>query len=246
MKGRNKMDENAKKNERELIKYRAKLRMDYYPLPLRWFKFFRYVSMILNIISCISGIISYILIAATINNPEAIEKIQSSFTGMNMELFTVIAVADFLVTVYLLALCVLVFKRMGTLAVSGYNLIVAFLISVPVINGVRQLMSGCLNAMVDPEVYTFGDTVRNMIVIIAFSGVVSLLNYIYFRKRKSLFTDNPEIDDIEIDNGSVQLQHYDECPFCHAKINGNSSFCEHCGRNFTEPADNGEDNSRKE
>ena len=224
------MDENAKKNERELRKYRAKLRMDYYPLPLRWFKFFRYVSMILNIINCISGIISYILIAATINNPEAIEKIQAAFaemsgtSGMNMELFTVIAVADFLVTVYLLVLCVLVFKRMGTLAVSGYNLIVAFLISVPVINGVRQLMSGCLNVMVYPEVYTFGDTVRNMIVMIAFSGVASLLNYIYFRKRKSLFTDNPEIDDIEIDNGSVQLQHYDECPFCHAKINGNSSF----------------------
>lgn len=209
------MDENAKKNERELRKYRAKLRMDYYPLPLRWFKFFRYVSMILNIINCISGIISYILIAATINNPEAIEKIQAAFaemsgtSGMNMELFTVIAVADFLVTVYLLVLCVLVFKRMGTLAVSGYNLIVAFLISVPVINGVRQLMSGCLNVMVYPEVYTFGDTVRNMIVMIAFSGVASLLNYIYFRKRKSLFTDNPEIDDIEIDNGSVQLQHYD-------------------------------------
>lgn len=246
------MDENAKKNERELRKYRAKLRMDYYPLPLRWFKFFRYVSMILNIISCISGIISYILIAATINNPEAIEKIQAAFaemsgtSGINMELFTVIAVADFLVTVYLLVLCVLVFKRMGTLAVSGYNLIVAFLISVPVINGVRQLMSGCLNVMVYPEVYTFGDTVRNMIVMIAFSGVASLLNYIYFRKRKSLFTDNPEIDNIEIDNGSVQLQHYDESPFCHAKISGNSSFCEHCGRNFTEPADNGEDNSRKE
>lgn len=189
------MDENAKKNERELRKYRAKLRMDYYPLPLRWFKFFRYVSMILNIINCISGIISYILIAATINNPEAIEKIQAAFaemsgtSGMNMELFTVIAVADFLVTVYLLVLCVLVFKRMGTLAVSGYNLIVAFLISVPVINGVRQLMSGCLNVMVYPEVYTFGDTVRNMIVMIAFSGVASLLNYIYFRKRKSLFTD---------------------------------------------------------
>ena len=234
------MDENAKKNERELRKYRAKLRMDYYPLPLRWFKFFRYVSMILNIINCISGIGSYILIAAATNSPEAVEKIQSANPGINMELFTVIAVAD------LLVLCVLVFKRMGTLAVSGYNLIVAFLISVPVINGVRQLMSGCLNAMVDPEVYTFGDTVRNMIVIIAFSGVVSLLNYIYFRKRKSLFTDNPEIDNIEIDNGSVQLQHYDECPFCHAKINGNSSFCEHCGRNFTEPADNGEDNSRKE
>ena len=232
------MDENAKKNERELRKYRAKLRMDYYPLPLRWFKFFRYVSMILNIINCISGIGSYILFVS--------EKIQPANPGINMELFTVIAVADFLVTVYLLVLCVLVFKRMGTLAVSGYNLIVAFLISVPVINGVRQLMSGCLNAMVNPEVYTFGDTIRNMIEMIAFSGVASLLNYIYFRKRKSLFTDHPEIDDIEIDNGSVQLQHYDECPFCHAKINGNSSFCEHCGRNFTEPADNGEDNSRKE
>ncbi len=72
------MDENAKKNERELRKYRAKLRMDYYPLPLRWFKFFRYVSMILNIINCISGIGSYILLAAATNSPEAIEKIQSA------------------------------------------------------------------------------------------------------------------------------------------------------------------------
>ena len=233
-------------NEKALRKDMVRRRMDYYPLPLKWFKFFRYVSMILNIINCISGIIGYILIAATINNPEAIEKIQSANPGINMELFTVITVADFLVTVYLLVLCVLVFKRMGTLAVSGYNLIVAFLISVPVINGVRQLMSGCLNVMVYPEVYTFGDTIRNIIVSVVFSGVASLFNYIYFRKRKSLFTDHPEIDDYEIDNGSVQLEHYDECPFCHAKINGNSSFCEHCGRNFTEPADNGEDNSRKE
>lgn len=240
------MDADTKKNERELRKYHVKFRMDYYPLPLRWFKFFRYVSMILNIINCISGIISYILIVAATNSPEAIEKIHSANPGINMELFTVIVVADFLVTVYLLALCVLVFKRMGTLAVSGYNLIVTFLISVPVINGVRQLMTGCLNAMTYPEVYTFGGTVRNIIVSVVFSGVASLLNYIYFRKRKSLFTDHPEIDDFEIDNGSVQLQHYDECPFCHAKINGNSSFCEHCGRNFTEPADNGEDNSRKE
>lgn len=221
--------------------------MDYYPLPLKWFKFFRYVSMILNIINCISGIISYILIAAAINNPEAIEKIQSANPGINMELFTVITVADFLVTVYLLVLCVLVFKRMGTLAVSGYNLIVAFLISVPVINGVGQLMSGCLNVMVDPEVYTFGGAVRNIIVSVVFSGVISLLNYIYFRKRKSLFTDNLEIEDYSGDDGSVQLEHYDECPFCHAKINGNSSFCEHCGRNFTEPTNySGEDNSRKE
>lgn len=240
------MDADTKKNERELRKYHVKFRMDYYPLPLRWFKFFRYVSMILNIINCVSGIISYILIVAATNSPEAIEKIQSANPGINMELFTVIVVADFLVTVYLLVLCVLVFKRMGTLAVSGYNLIITFLISVPVINGVRQLMTGCLNAMTYPEVYTFGGTVRNIIVSVVFSGVASLLNYIYFRKRKSLFTDHPEIDDFEIDNGSVQLQHYDECPFCHAKINGNSSFCEHCGRNFTEPADNGEDNSRKE
>ena len=233
-------------NEKASIKDMVRRRMDYYPLPLKWFKFFRYVSLILNIINCISGIISYILIAAATNSPEAVEKIQSANPGINMQLFTVITVADFLVTVYLLALCVLVFKRMGTLAVSGYNLIVAFLISVPVINGVRQLMSGCLNAMVDPEVYTFGGTVRNIIVSVVFSCVASLLNYIYFRKRKSLFTDNLEIEDYSGDDGSVQLQHYDECPFCHAKINGNSSFCEHCGRNFTEPADNGEDNSRKE
>ena len=66
-------------------------------------------------------------------------------------------------------------KRMGTLSVSGYNLTVTFLISVPVINGVRQLMSGCLNVMVDPEAYSISDAVRNMIAITAFSGVVSHL-----------------------------------------------------------------------
>lgn len=84
--------------------------MDYYPLPLRWFKFFRYVSMILNIINCISGIGSYILIAAATNSPEAVEKIQSANPGINMELFTVIAVADFLVTVYLLC-CVCLYSK---------------------------------------------------------------------------------------------------------------------------------------
>ncbi len=140
----------------------------------------------------------------------------------------------------------LVFKRMGTLAVSGYNLIVAFLISGPIINGLRQLMSGCLNMMANPEAYSIDGAVLNMIVSAIASGIASLINYIYFRKRKSLFTDHPEIDDFETDDGSVQLEHYDECPFCHAKINGNSSFCEHCGRNFTETADFTEDNSRKE
>ena len=239
------MNAEAKK-ERELRKSHVKHRMDYYPLPLRWFKFFRYVSMVLNIINCITGIINYILLAVVLSNPEATDRIQEVYPDFNVGIFTAVAVADFLITVYLLVLCVLVFKRMGTLSVSGYNLIIVFLISLPLVTGIRQFISGWLNMTMYAQLNSIGSIAVAAISITAFSGVASLLNYIYFRKRKTLFTDHPEIDDFEIYNGSVQLQHYDECPFCHAKINGNSSFCEHCGRNFTEPADNGEDNSRKE
>lgn len=241
------MDAEAKKKERELRKYHVKLRMDYYPLPLRWFKFFRYVSMVLNIINCITGIINYILLAVVLSNPEATDRIQEVYPDFNVGIFTAVAVADFLITVYLLVLCVLVFKRMGTLAMSGYKLIVAFLISLPLVTGIRQFISGWLNMTMYAQLNSIGSIAVAAISITAFSGVASLLNYIYFRKRKSLFTDHPEIDDFETDDGSVQLEHYDECPFCHAKINGYSSFCEHCGRNFTEPtSNNGEDNSRKE
>ncbi len=239
------MNAEAKK-ERELRKSHVKHRMDYYPLPLRWFKFFRYVSMVLNIINCITGIINYILLAVVLSNPEATDRIQEVYPDFNVGIFTAVAVADFLITVYLLVLCILVFKRMGTLSVAGYNLIIVFLISLPLVTGIRQFISGWLNMTMYAQLNSIGSIAVAAISITAFSGVASLLNYIYFRKRKTLFTDHPEIDDFEIDNGSVQLQHYDECPFCHAKINGNSSFCEHCGRNFTEPADNGEDNSRKE
>ena len=239
------MNAEAKK-ERELRKSHVKHRMDYYPLPLRWFKFFRYVSMVLNIINCITGIINYILLAVVLSNPEATDRILEVYPDFNVGIFTAVAVADFLITVYLLVLCILVFKRMGTLSVSGYNLIIVFLISLPLVTGIRQFISGWLNMTMYAQLNSLGSIAVAAISITAFSGVASLLNYIYFRKRKTLFTDHPEIDDFEIDNGSVQLQHYDECPFCHAKINGNSSFCEHCGRNFTEPADNGEDNSRKE
>lgn len=239
------MNAEAKK-ERELRKSHVKHRMEYYPLPLKWFKFFRYVSMVLNIVNCISGIISYIIIAVVMSAPEATERIREVYPDFNVGMFTAVAVADFLVTVYLLVLCVLVFIRMGTLSVSGYNLIIIFLISLPLVTGIRQFISGWLNMTMHAQLNSIGSIAVAAISITAFSGVVSLLNYIYFRKRKTLFTDHPEIDDFEIDNGSVQLQHYDECPFCHQKINGNSSFCEHCGRNFTEPADNGEDNSRKE
>ena len=65
---------------------------------------------------------------------------------------------------------------MGTLSVSGYNLIVTFLISVPVINGVRQLMSRCLNVMVNTEAYSISDAVRNMIAITAFSGIITFIS----------------------------------------------------------------------
>ncbi|MGN0610549.1 MAG: zinc ribbon domain-containing protein, partial [Ruminiclostridium sp.] len=137
-----------------------------------------------------------------------------------------------------LILCLLVFLKMGTLTKSAYKLIMAFLISYPIINGLRQFMGGNIKMMLTPEAYTLSFIISVTIAITAFSGVWSIINYIYFSKRKDLFTEHPEIYDFVIDDGSVQLVHYDECPYCHTKTDGNSSFCENCGRNFTNSDDN--------
>lgn len=218
--------------------------MEYYPLPLRWFKFFRYVSMILNIIFGIFSVINIISVIIAMANPEIMNAVQQNFPDA-AGMIVPSVIMEMIMTVYILVLCALVFIKMGELTTSAYKLIITFLISFTVIKGIDEYMNGMLNLAMYPDVQR--NIIANVILTVAVSGAVSLLNYIYFRKRKSLFTDNLEIEIHTADDGSVQLAHYDECPFCHAKINGNSSFCEHCGRNFTEPtSSNGEDNSRKE
>lgn len=221
----------------------ARRRMEYYPLPLRWFKFFRYVSMILNIITGIVTIINIITVAAAMLDPETMASLRQNYPEA-VGMIVPFVVAEAIMTAYIIVLCVLVFVKMGVLTSSAYKLILTFLISYPIINTIGEFLTCKLNAALYPDKQS--NIVGSVILTLVISGVVTLLNYIYFRKRKSLFTDSLEVEDYVVDDGSVQLTHYDECPFCHAKINGNSSFCEHCGRNFTEPADNGEDDSRKE
>lgn len=230
-------------NEKALRKDIARRRMECYPLPLRWFKFFRYVSMILNIILGIFSVTDIISAIAAMTDTETMTTLRQNFPDAAGLLIPMV-ITELIITVYIIVLCVLVFIKMGELTTSAYKLIMTFLISFTAIKGIQECMNSMLNNAINPDAQR--SVIGNVILTVALSGAVSLLNYIYFRKRKTLFTDHPEIDDFEVDNGSVQLAHYDECPFCHAKINGNSSFCEHCGRNFTEPADNGENNSRKE
>ena len=237
MKGSDKMEEKISRKDL------ARRRMEYYPLPLRWFKFFRYVSMILNIITGIVTIINIITVAAAMLDPETMASLWQNYPEA-VGMIVPFVVAEAIMTAYIIVLCVLVFIKMGELTKSAYRLIMAFLISYPIINSVSEFLTCLQGSVLYPDIQI--NIAGRVILTLAISGVVAFLNYIYFRKRRSLFTDSLEVEDYVIDDGSVQLTHYDECPFCHAKINGNSSFCEHCGRNFTEPMDTGKDNSRKE
>ena len=232
------MDKENRKKERELRRYYVKHRMEYYPLPLKWFKFFRYVSMILNIVSGVFAVINLITVFVALANPDNMAAVQQAYPGADGLLITSVII-EALITVYIIALCALVFIKMGELAPSAYNLIIVFLISFPIIKGVEEFLAAKLNEVTNPDFPH--NVIGSVILVVVFSCVVSLLNYLYFRKRKSLFTDNPEAEDYTVDDGSVQLVHYDECPYCHTKTNGNSSFCESCGRNFTNS-----DNNRKE
>lgn len=232
------MDKENREKERELRRYHVKHRMEYYPLPLKWFKFFRYVSMILNIVSGVFAVINLITVFVALANPDNMAAVQQAYPGADGLLITSVII-EALITVYIIALCALVFIKMGELAPSAYNLIIVFLISFPIIKGVEEFLAAKLNEVTNPDFPH--NVIGSVILVVVFSCVVSLLNYLYIRKRKSLFTDNPEAEDYTVDDGSVQLVHYDECPYCHTKTNGNSSFCESCGRNFTNS-----DNNRKE
>lgn len=229
------MDKENRKKERELRRYHVKHRMEYYPLPLKWFKFFRYVSMILNIVSGVFAVINLITVFAALANPDNMAAVQQAYPGADGLLITSVII-EALITVYIIALCALVFIKMGELAPSAYNLIIVFLISFPIIKGVEEFLAAKLNEVTNPDFPH--NVIGSVILVVVFSCVVSLLNYLYFRKRKSLFTDNLEAGDYAVDDGSVQLVHYDECPYCHTKTDGNSSFCENCGRNFTNSDDN--------
>lgn len=232
------MDKENREKERELRRYHVKHRMEYYPLPLKWFKFFRYVSMILNIVSGVFAVINLITVFVALANPDNMAAVQQAYPGADGLLITSVII-EALITVYIIALCALVFIKMGELAPSAYNLIIVFLISFPIIKGVEEFLAAKLNEVTNPDFPH--NVIGSVILVVVFSCIVSLLNYLYFRKRKSLFTDTPEAEDYTVDDGSVQLVHYDECPYCHTKTNGNSSFCENCGRNFTNS-----DNNRKE
>lgn len=229
------MDKENRKKERELRRYHVKHRMEYYPLPLKWFKFFRYVSMILNIVSGVFAVINLITVFVALANPDNMAAVQQAYPGADGLLITSVII-EALITVYIIALCALVFIKMGELAPSAYNLIIVFLISFPIIKGVEEFLAAKLNEVTNPDFQH--NVIGSVILVVVFSCIVSLLNYLYFRKRKSLFTNTPEAEDYTVDDGSVQLVHYDECPYCHTKTDGNSSFCENCGRNFTNSDDN--------
>lgn len=229
------MDKENRKKERELRRYHVKHRMEYYPLPLKWFKFFRYVSMILNIVSGVFAVINLITVFAALANPDNMAAVQQAYPGADGLLITSVII-EALITVYIIALCALVFIKMGELAPSAYNLIIVFLISFPIIKGIEEFLAAKLNEVTNPDFPH--NVIGSVILVVVFSCIVSLLNYLYFRKRKSLFTDTPEAENYAVDDGSVQLVHYDECPYCHTKTDGNSSFCENCGRNFTNSDDN--------
>lgn len=229
------MDKENRKKERELRRYHVKHRMEYYPLPLKWFKFFRYVSMILNIVSGVFAVINLITVFVALANPDNMAAVQQAYPGADGLLITSVII-EALITVYIIALCALVFIKMGELAPSAYNLIIVFLISFPIIKGIEEFLAAKLNEVTNPDFPH--NVIGSVILVVVFSCIVSLLNYLYFRKRKSLFTDTPEAENYAVDDGSVQLVHYDECPYCHTKTDGNSSFCENCGRNFTNSDDN--------
>ena len=160
------MDKENREKERELRRYHVKHRMEYYPLPLKWFKFFRYVSMILNIVSGVFAVINLITVFVALANPDNMAAVQQAYPGADGLLITSVII-EALITVYIIALCALVFIKMGELAPSAYNLIIVFLISFPIIKGVEEFLAAKLNEVTNPD---FPHTViGSVILVVVFS-----------------------------------------------------------------------------
>ncbi|MBQ2798781.1 MAG: zinc ribbon domain-containing protein [Ruminiclostridium sp.] len=196
------------------------------PLPLRWFKVVKYVSLVGAFLSAFGFLLSAVDVWSLFRNEELADKLSENFRNVFSIYFTlsvVIIVIDAVV-------CVWRYKVLTYLPKSGFRQLVAgFVISYSL-----GIISSVSKAMInDNQALELYGTEQNTLLAALIPSIISavfffILNFIYFRKRKAIFDESMEYGDENCEYKEVT----EICPRCGASLPDGQMFCSKCGKNI--------------
>lgn len=217
------MQENHTRNQspRELRISSAKRRLDTSPLPLKWFKFFKWVVIAAHIImggiSAITSIVSFFAAKA----PD----VQAALPSDLLNLYSVYCIICVALAAADIVLAVFLFRKLSELTPGAYTFLKFYIIFIWVYNVASEALAEYFKALMFPEQYT-----ANIIGVVAISAIFAFvwvaLNLVYFSKRRYLFYDQDPDEAPRV----VYTDRF--CPYCAAELSENSSFCDKCGKNL--------------
>ena len=199
----------------------AKRRLETSPLPLKWFKFFKWVVIAAHIIMGGISIITSLVSFFAAKNPE----VQAALPANLLNLYSLYCIICVALAIADIVLAVFLFRKLSELTPGAYTLLKVYIIFVWVYNVASEALAEYFKAQMFPETYS-----SNVIGVVAISAIFAFvwvaLNLVYFSKRRYLFYDEDPDEAPRV----VYADRY--CPYCGAELSENSSFCDKCGKNL--------------
>ncbi len=213
--------QNQPQSPREARINSARRRLDSSPLPLKWFKFFKWVVITAHIImggiSAITSIVSLFAAKA----PD----VQAALPADLLNLYSLYCIICVALAIADIVLAVFLFRKLSELTPGAYTFLKVYIIFVWVYNVASEALAEYFKARMFPDAYT--DNIFGVVAISAvFAFIWVALNLVYFSKRRYLFYD-------EDPDEAPRVVYTDRfCPYCGAELSENSSFCDKCGKNL--------------
>lgn len=191
------------------------------PRPLKWFKFFKYVSLVSFVLNLLVLFYSLVVFSNAFAKPEFV-----AFLTDNYIIYVIISIAC---TVLSIAVCLWRFIVMSLLPSNGYKRLIIILAASYVLSFISKVVEELTKVEQATAIYGQAyDWAALNIVSAAIGAVLAfVLNYVYFKKRKILFSD----DILDADKMRGNIEPASECPDCKEPIPEGQMFCDKCGAN---------------
>ncbi len=220
---------------------KAKYKISKAPFGLKWFKFFKYVVLILHCV--VSG---FSILSLTSTEIFYLSQLMEyNLSEKTIALILIIDVINLLIQVADIVLPILLFRRLSELDIKAYRLLKIYLVFLVTTNIFSRIIS-VLYMFIIYDTLNIGRNIGGIIlpeiIGIIWSVVWFLLNYVYFKNRYVMFTDEwlrpVAYDEREYAHSlKVSLDQNGNpvviCPYCNSQVPADCMFCAYCGRNFT-------------
>lgn len=175
------------KNRSDRIRY-ANQKLYDCPLSITWFRIFKTVITVLQAtMSGYSAIVCVVSIFASFS-----ESVQKSANAAAIPGFVAYNIVMAVLLAAVIPLCVIMFRRLSELTTKAYGFLKFFLIYTSAVNAVSTSASELFRVALFSGVEGYEVSITNILFAIfsvVFMAVWLILNFRYFKNRKSLFSD---------------------------------------------------------